>query len=130
MLVQCAYVPHVLYRIWECPIEPTEFGPAAKLPSEFDKEATKLPRAKRIPEPKPETRWEKFAKEKGIKKKKRERMVYDENTDQFAPRYGYKRVGSAEEGLPIMEVRWVYVVGACGVRGYGERNDIKLNQLL
>ena len=31
-----------------------------------------------IPQPKPPTRWEQFAKSKGIKKVKRSRMVFDE----------------------------------------------------
>jgi regulator of ribosome biosynthesis len=88
-------------RIWDCPIEPTQFGPAATLPDEV----TRMPREKRIPDAKPQTRWEKFATEKGIKKKKRERMVYDDTTDQFAPRYGYKRVGSSTEEAPILEVK-------------------------
>ena len=37
------------------------------------------------------TRWEKFAQEKGIKKKKRDRMVWDERTKEWKPRWGYKR---------------------------------------
>jgi len=51
----------------------------------------KLPRHKPIPKPKPETRWEKYAKEKGIKTRKRERMIWDERTQSWAPRFGYKR---------------------------------------
>ena len=66
----------------------TDEGPVAVLP----KEVTRLPRSQRIPDPKPETKWEKFAKEKGIKKTKKERMVWNEQTQQFAPRFGYKRV--------------------------------------
>lgn len=31
-----------------------------------------------LPKPKQETRWEAFAKLKGIKKKKKEKMVWDE----------------------------------------------------
>lgn len=40
---------------------------------------TIFPRQKPIPKEKPLTRWEKFQKEKGIEKKKRGRMVFDEN---------------------------------------------------
>lgn len=39
----------------------------------------------------PLTRWEKFAKEKGINKKKKDLMIYDEQSKEFKPRYGYKR---------------------------------------
>ena len=49
-----------------------------------------LPREKPAPKAKEETRWEAFAKEKGIKKRKRERMVWDEEKKEWAPRWGYK----------------------------------------
>ena len=64
-----------------------------------------MPRATKVPEPKPETKWEKFAKEKGIKKKKRERMVFDENNQEFRPRFGYKGANSGIEEIPIVEVK-------------------------
>lgn len=45
------------------------------------------------------TRWEKFAKDKGIlRKKKRSRMVFDEVVDDWVPRWGAHRSGS--EGVP------------------------------
>lgn len=89
------------HRIFECPIERSDVGPVAVLPEE----KTKIPREKRIPEPKPLTRWEQFAKEKGIKNQKRERMVYDEQTDEYKPRFGYKRVKNGLEDQPIVEVK-------------------------
>eukprot|EP00924_Labyrinthula_sp_SR-Ha-C_P008015 snap_masked-scaffold_11-processed-gene-0.5-mRNA-1 protein AED:0.13 eAED:0.13 QI:0/-1/0/1/-1/1/1/0/234 len=52
------------------------------------KQVTVLPRQKPLPRKKPETRWEKFAKEKGINKKKRERLVLDEETGEYVPRWG------------------------------------------
>lgn len=88
-------------RLFNLPSEMTEVGPVALLPSEKQV----LPREKRVPEPKPETRWEKFAKEKGIKKKKRERMIFDEDTQEYRPRYGYKRAKSGIEETPIVEVK-------------------------
>jgi regulator of ribosome biosynthesis len=39
---------------------------------------TMFPRAKRVPEAKEPTKWEKFSKDKGIVKRKRSRMVLDE----------------------------------------------------
>ena len=80
----------------------TEEGPVAILP----KETSRLPREKKIPEPKSETKWEKFAKEKGIKKKKKERMVWNEQTQQFAPAWGYKRVaGGGIEEAGYVEIK-------------------------
>jgi regulator of ribosome biosynthesis len=76
-------------------------GPVVVLP----KEEFKFPREKRIPEPKGETKWEKFAREKGIKNKKRDRMVFDEATDEYRPRYGYKGINKGIEDQPIVEVK-------------------------
>ena len=56
-----------------------------------------LPREKPLPEDKPATRWEKFAKEKGIVKKKRSKMVWDETSQQWAPRYGYGRANNPKD---------------------------------
>ena len=67
--------------------------------------AVTLPREKRIPEPKPETKWEKYAKEKNIKNKKRDRMLFDETTEDWKPRYGYKRIKNGVEDIPIVEIK-------------------------
>src|SRR4051812_29455653 len=56
-----------------------EDGLFAKLP----KPTTKLPREKPIPKPKEKTKWEEFAKEKGIRAKDREKMVYDPTQQEF-----------------------------------------------
>lgn len=50
-----------------------------------------LPREKPLPKPKPLTKWEKFAKTKGIQKRKRGRMVWDEERQGWAPRWGANR---------------------------------------
>ena len=50
---------------------------------------TPLPREKPVPKPKVQTKWEAFAEKKGIVKKKRSRMVYDEESESYKPRYGY-----------------------------------------
>ncbi|ORZ36990.1 ribosome biogenesis regulatory protein-domain-containing protein [Catenaria anguillulae PL171] len=54
---------------------------------------TQVPREKPLPKEKAQTRWEKFAKEKGIQKRKKSRMEYDEATGEYRPRWGY---GSAK----------------------------------
>ena len=59
--------------------------------------ATQFPRTKPLPPTeKPMTKWEKFAKEKGIKKRKRSKLVYDEQTDEWKRRHGYDRVKDAD----------------------------------
>ena len=91
----------LINKIFRCPTEDSVAGPLALLPAE----AFKLPREKRVPEPKPETKWEKFAKDKGIKNKKRDRMIYDEESDDYKPRFGYKRANGGIEDEPIVEVK-------------------------
>lgn len=49
----------------------------------------KVPRAKRPPSPRPMTKWEKFRVSKGLgRRKKRSRLVYEESTEGYVPRYG------------------------------------------
>ena len=74
-------------RIFQLETVKSDVGMLALLPTP----TTPIPRHKPAPKKKPETRWEKFAREKGIKNKKRERMVWDEQKKEWAPRYGYKR---------------------------------------
>lgn len=53
----------------------------------------KIPRVVAPPKEKPETKWEKFRKEKGIKSnKKREKRVYDAETGRWVRRFGYKGI--------------------------------------
>jgi len=84
-------------RLFALPSEPAECGRLAELPAP----TMVLPREKPVPKPKPPTRWEKFAKEKGIQKKKKERMVYDDQAKEWRPNWGYKRAN--EDHTPILE---------------------------
>ncbi len=61
-------------RIFELPTLKVDNETVVKLPEI----TTKLPRAKPIPKKKELTKWEKFAKEKGIQKVKKTRSVWDE----------------------------------------------------
>eukprot|EP00808_Paulinella_micropora_P024818 g80492.t1 len=78
-------------RIFALPTEPlpADFGQGrlATLPEP----STSLPREKPPPKPKPPTKWEKFAKLKGIQKRKRSKMVFDEASGDWKRRYGYDK---------------------------------------
>merc|ERR1719498_1417370 len=76
---------HALFQ----PNETTEDAVSVILPQ---KEVEVCPREKPLPKEKAKTRWEKFAEEKGIEKRKRSRMVWDENIKDWAPRHGFKSV--------------------------------------
>jgi len=78
----------LLYKkIWELPIERVDNVITCSLPAS----TSILPREKKIPKPKPPTKWEIFAKERGIGNKKRGRMIFDEESKTWKPRFGYKR---------------------------------------
>lgn len=60
-----------------------------------------------LPPPKVQTTWEKFAAKKGIKAKTaetRKKMVYDEATGEWIPKWGYKGANKAGENDWIVEV--------------------------
>lgn len=65
-----------------------------------------LPREKPLPKKKEETKWEKFARKKGIKDKKRGegKMEYDEDKGEWVPKWGYKGRNKEGEGEWIVEV--------------------------
>jgi len=70
--------------------EKGEMGVYVELPLR----TTIIPREKPVPQVRPMTKWEKFAKEKGITNtKKKEMNVLDENTGEIRPRFGFNRAG-------------------------------------
>lgn len=90
----------LINSIWELPTERIDECIVAKLP----KPTTVLPRLRKVPGPKPLTKWEKFAKEKGIKKKKKDKKEYDTTLDKWVPTYGFKRANAEKEKEWVLEV--------------------------
>jgi len=74
-------------EIWKLPVSRVQDALVVKLPDC----TTAIPREKPVPKPKPPTKWETYAKQKGIQNKKRGRMIWDEEAEAWKPRYGYKR---------------------------------------
>lgn len=60
-----------------------------------------------MPPPKKETKWEKFAKERGIalNKNKRSQKVWDETAGEWMFRHGYRKANDDSKEWPIMEVK-------------------------
>ncbi|TVY48756.1 Regulator of ribosome biosynthesis [Lachnellula occidentalis] len=86
-----------------CPITDTPGGVLLSLPAI----ETRLPREKPLPPPKKETTWSRFAAKKGIKPKTaeaRKKLVYDEATGEWVPKWGYKGKNKEGEGDWIVEV--------------------------
>eukprot|EP00736_Rhodelphis_marinus_P004340 Rmarinus@m.10511 len=80
-------------KMFQLPAKDTESGRVATLPPpSFD-----IPRSKPLPKPKPQTRWEKFALEKGIRKKKKDLWVWDDVHQEWRPRFGYKKANDQSD---------------------------------
>lgn len=72
----------------------------AKLP----KQKFRLPRSKTVPRPRALTKWEQFAKDKGIVKKKKAKLSWDEQLKKWIPLYGFKRTQAEEDKQWLLEV--------------------------
>ncbi|PNP42708.1 hypothetical protein TGAM01_v210150 [Trichoderma gamsii] len=86
-----------------CPLQSTSDGVLLKLPAP----ATRLPREKPVPQPKPPTKWERFAAKKGIKAKTREQrrnLAYDEESGEWKRKWGYKGLNKKGEDDWLVEV--------------------------
>ncbi|KAL7666888.1 Uncharacterized protein ABC855_g550 [[Candida] zeylanoides] len=67
--------------------------------------STPLPREKAIPKAKAMTKWEKFAAKKGIQSKAKDgKMVYDEATGEWVPKWGYKGKNKDIDSQWLVEV--------------------------
>ncbi|PNS17711.1 hypothetical protein CAC42_3106 [Sphaceloma murrayae] len=81
---------------------------------------TRLPREKHVPAPKPLTKWQEFAKRKGIQAKPRDgKLVYDEEKKEWVPKWGYK--GRNKDG----ENDWLVEVDAKKEAKTGEPGDAR-----
>ncbi|BBM97726.1 regulator of ribosome biosynthesis [Marchantia polymorpha subsp. ruderalis] len=87
-------------KLYELPATVDKVGRLVTLPPP----TTRLPREKPLPKPRPPTKWEQFAQKKGIKKRKRSKLEYDDQTDEWRRRHGYKRVND-ENQIPWIEAR-------------------------
>lgn len=99
-----------------CPIARADDSVALTLPAP----STPLPREKPVPADKPLTKWQEFAKKKGIKAKAKDtNLVYDEEKGEWVPKWGYK--GKNKEG----ENDWLVEVDEKKERKTGEAGDVR-----
>ncbi|EJD76693.1 hypothetical protein LOAG_16371 [Loa loa] len=84
-------------KIWELERKRIDEAICAKLPGPL----FRLPREKPLPSERQLTKWEQYAQQKGIRKRKKDRKVFDEQTQEWKARYGYKSVkdNNAKEWL-------------------------------
>ena len=92
--------------LWALPTEKVEEALCIKLPPC----SHQLPREKPVPKPKPPTRWEAYAKSKGIDRKsnkskggeegKAGRLVWNDKFREWLPKFGYKKAKAEQlEGM-------------------------------
>ncbi|KAJ8413367.1 hypothetical protein AAFF_G00093630 [Aldrovandia affinis] len=77
----------LINEMWKLPTERVAEAIVAKLPEP----TTRLPREKPAPKPRAPTKWEEFAKLKGIQNKKKTNLVWDDVHKEWKRRWGYKR---------------------------------------
>ncbi|CAG0903559.1 unnamed protein product [Cyprideis torosa] len=90
----------MINRIWTLDVSRVDGVIVAKLPSP----TIKLPRSKPAPKKRPLTKWEKFAKEKGIQKRKKSKLMWDEELKKWVPRFGYRRNAAQKQKEWVLEV--------------------------
>uniref|UniRef100_A0A671YLJ6 Ribosome biogenesis regulatory protein n=1 Tax=Sparus aurata TaxID=8175 RepID=A0A671YLJ6_SPAAU len=89
----------LINEIWKQPTERVQEAIVVKLPDP----ATPLPREKPPPKAKPPTKWEQFAKLKGIQKKKKTNLVWDETRVAKNEYNRLKNIARAQKGkVPVM----------------------------
>ncbi|KAF7234934.1 hypothetical protein EYD10_18193 [Varanus komodoensis] len=81
-------------QLWALPSERAE-GVAGPVVARLPESSTRLPREKPLPKARPLTKWEQFARLKGIRptRKKRGTLVWDEEAKEWRRRWGYRRAG-------------------------------------
>ncbi|CAJ0575426.1 unnamed protein product, partial [Mesorhabditis spiculigera] len=77
---------YLFNRIWELNKEHVDEAVVVTLPDK----TYRIPREKPIPTPREPTKWEAYAKQKGIVKQKKDKKVYDEATGEWKPTWGYR----------------------------------------
>ena len=97
----------LLGALFSLPTLSSPEGPLAQLPPP----TTQLPRTKPLPKPKPPTKWERFARAKGIQSQRRDKKIWDDERQSWVPRWGWKGKNKDEE------TQWLHEVpanaGAC-----------------
>ncbi|XP_049850342.1 uncharacterized protein LOC126322530 [Schistocerca gregaria] len=85
----------LINRVFCLSVEKTNLGPMVILPPP----RIPIPREKSVPVPRPETRWEKFAKAKGIRKRKKMTKVWDQETGTWKRTWGKDSIKKDEDWL-------------------------------
>ncbi|VUZ49166.1 unnamed protein product [Hymenolepis diminuta] len=86
-------VHHFLKEFWKLPTDTFDGVQVSCLPDP----TFRLPREKPAPRKREMSRWERFAQMKGIRKQKRSKKVWDDETQSWRPRWGKDRIDSVKD---------------------------------
>uniref|UniRef100_A0A7S0GLR6 Ribosome biogenesis regulatory protein n=1 Tax=Amorphochlora amoebiformis TaxID=1561963 RepID=A0A7S0GLR6_9EUKA len=92
-------VEQLLGKIFALPTEDAPYGNGKVVT--LPEPTTKLPREKPVPRPREATKWEKFAKIKGIAKRKKDKIVFDEQKQEWRRTWGYKKANDVTDSWAI-----------------------------
>lgn len=93
-------VQALLAKVWDLPTHRIDNAVYVTLP----KPSTRLPREKPLPKGPILTKWEQYAREKGLTRRKKEKKLWDETLKRWVPRYGYRKVQAEKEKNWVIEV--------------------------
>lgn len=92
----------LMSKLFELPSVSEDDGLFISLP----KATVALPREKPVPKDKKPTKWEEFAKTKNMRlHNDQDKLVYDQVSDEFRPRFGMGRVNNELENDWVVEVK-------------------------
>ena len=83
----------IVNQLWQCKTEVYGHDVIAILPPP----AEPIPREKPVPKPKPPTKWELFAREKGIQRRKKYSKVWDDESKSWRFTWGKNRIIGEKE---------------------------------
>ncbi|XP_047492195.1 ribosome biogenesis regulatory protein homolog [Penaeus chinensis] len=93
-------VQALMNKVWDLPSHTEDNAVFVSLP----KPTTILPREKPVPKEKALTKWEQFARDKGLTKRKKDKKVWDHILKRWVPRFGMKKVQAEKEKNWVKEV--------------------------
>lgn len=88
-------------KVWALPTKCIDDTIVAELP----KPNYVLPRSRKLPKPKPLTKWQQFAKEKGlrVKKKGSSKLKWDDLLQKWTPAYGFRKAEADKQKEWLVE---------------------------
>ena len=111
-VINFLFILQLLFNaLWSLPTEKIEEALCIKIPPS----TYQLPREKPAPKPKSLTKWEAYAKLKGIDKKSKKakggeegkggRLVWDDQVREWLPKFGYKKANAEQQKNWMMEIK-------------------------